>query len=62
MARITTRAGRVGDVSDRKSRTIPWCEQNGQLSGWVSDSDPGPIPTGASQRRQANVPVAITPE
>ena len=36
--RITTRVGRVGDASERKSRTGPLVAQNGQARASVSDS------------------------
>ena len=56
--RTTTRAGRVGSPSERKSRTAPGCPQNGQPSGSAGPIPPGAGATGASQRGQASVPVA----
>jgi hypothetical protein len=54
--RTMTRAGRVGNARDRKSRTGPRFWQNGQVSRSDSRSGSAPSATGASQRRQASVP------
>ena len=59
---MTTRAGRVGVLRERKSRTGPRWWQNGHMSCSVKGSGSGPMATGASQRRQASVPVPSCPE
>ena len=61
MTRTSTRAGRTGASSDRKSRTRPACRQNGQASGPDGVSGPGGE-TGASHAGQDSVPIAMTHE
>ena len=58
----STRAGRVGDAIERKSRAGAWLLQNGQVSASVSDTGPAVSATGASQRLQASVPVPSRPD
>ena len=62
VTRISTLAGRVGVARERKSRTGPRLAQKGQVSVSVSDNEPPPSATGASQWRHASVPLASRPE
>src|SRR3954447_25410704 len=55
--RTSTRAGRDGAASERKSRTGPPCAQYGQRSGSAGRTGPASA-TGASHRGQASVPPA----
>ena len=60
--RTSTRAGRDGDLSERKSRTGARWSQNGHPSRSAGDTGPQVSATGASQRLQASVPIASSPE
>lgn len=62
LTRMTTRAGRVGELSERNSRAGPRCSQNGHSNSSVSVSPRSPAATGASQCRQASVPAHTWPE
>jgi hypothetical protein len=57
--RTWTRAGRVGALSDRKSRTGASCAQTGHDSGSGGSSGTGPGATGASHAGHASVPTAM---
>ena len=60
--RTTTRAGRGGGASERKSRTDAACSQKPQPSGSAGESGEGGGAIGASHSGQARVPTARTEE